>query len=135
MTLLRFKRASDGKNIGLLNWYAVHGTSVHNNNTLVNGDNKGVAAYLTEQAFGEGFVAGFSQANVGDTSPNVLGQYCEDGSKAECTLAGSSCADGTIQNCHGRGPMFTEKDNGLSSCYEMGRRQYAAAQSIMVSRA
>ena len=81
MTLLRFQRASDSKNIGVLTWYPVHGTSVLQNSTHVNGDNKGVAAYLFEKSMAADssaapdFVAGFSQANVGDTTPNVLGAW------------------------------------------------------------
>lgn len=132
MTLLRLTRA-DGTHIGALNWYAVHGTSAHNNNTLVTGDNKGVAAWLMEQEQGGGFVAGFSQANVGDVSPNTLGQWCEDGSNAQCDLQKGTCADGTVVKCQGRGPLFTAKDNGLSSAYEIGRRQYVTAQGIMAS--
>lgn len=130
MTLLRFTR-KDGTHIGALNWYAVHGTSAHNNNTLVTGDNKGVASWLMEQQYGNGFVAGFSQANVGDVSPNILGQWCEDGSGAQCDLQTGTCADGTVVKCQGRGPVFTAKDNGLSSAYEIGRRQYATAEDIM----
>lgn len=81
MTVLRFQRASDGKNIGLLTWFPVHPTSVYQNNTHVTGDNKGVAEIMFEKAMvghpsaAEGFVAGFSQANVGDTTPNVLGAW------------------------------------------------------------
>jgi len=45
MTLLTFTSASDGKPIGSLNWFPVHGTSMLGNNTLISGDNKGVAAY------------------------------------------------------------------------------------------
>lgn len=137
MTLLRLKR-EDGKVLGILNWYAVHGTSAHNNNTHVTGDNKGVAAYLFEREFAAspdaapGFVAGFSQANVGDTSPNVLGQWCTDGS-GECSLQTSTCADGKSTSCHGRGPMWQKNDKGISSCYEIGRRQYATAKDILGS--
>lgn len=81
MTVLKFKRASDGKNTGILTWYPVHGTSMLGNNTHVSGDNKGVAAVMFEKEMAndasaaEGFVAGFSQANVGDTTPNVLGAW------------------------------------------------------------
>lgn len=39
----------DGSDIGSLNWFAVHGTSMNNTNTLVNGDNKGLASYLIEK--------------------------------------------------------------------------------------
>lgn len=81
MTVLRFQRASDEKNIGILTWFPVHGTSVYQNSTHVTGDNKGVAALMFEKAMegddlaADGFVAGFSQANVGDTTPNVLGAW------------------------------------------------------------
>ena len=138
LTLLRFKRASDSKNIGVLTWYPVHGTSLYGNNTHAAADNKGVAAWLLEQdledddSTADGFVAGFSQANVGDTTPNVLGAWCDDGSGQMCTLQNSTCG-GTSEACHGRGPDFRALDLGVKSCYEMGRRQYAGALSLYVS--
>jgi neutral ceramidase len=137
MTLLRLKRA-DGKVLGILNWYAVHGTSARNTNTHVTGDNKGVAALMFEKEFGAspdaapGFVAGFSQANVGDTSPNVLGQWCTDGS-GQCNLQTSTCADGKSTSCLGRGPMWEKADHGIASAYEIGRRQFETAKNILAS--
>ncbi|TEA21096.1 Neutral ceramidase 2 [Colletotrichum sidae] len=136
LTLLRFQRASDGKNIGVLTWYPTHGTSILQNSTHVAGDNKGVAAYLLERDLAgsdtaaPGFVAGFSQANVGDTTPNTLGAWCDDGSGRQCSLENSTCADGKSQSCHGRGPAFQKLDLGISSCYEIGRRQFAGAKSV-----
>jgi len=135
MTMLKFTRASDGKSIGMLNWFATHGTSLLGNQTVVAADNKGVAAYLFEQdvaASGNaapGFVAGFSQANVGDTTPNVLGAWCEDGSNQECKLEDSTCG-GKSQDCHGRGPFFGLNDGGVKSCYEIGKRQFEGAKAI-----
>jgi len=135
MTLLKLTRTSDGKSLGVLNWFPVHGTSLLGNQTLIAGDNKGVAAYLFEQdAAGiedaaNGFVAGFSQANVGDTTPNVLGAYCEDGSGTQCRLNDSTCG-GKSQDCHGRGPHFALNDGGAKSCYEIGKRQFQGARSI-----
>ncbi|KAL8674653.1 MAG: hypothetical protein Q9168_000961 [Polycauliona sp. 1 TL-2023] len=135
MTMLRFRRAHDGKDMGVLTWFPVHGTSMLGNNTLISGDNKGVAAMLFEKdmrsrAEGtEDFVAGFSQANVGDTSPNILGAYCEDGSGEKCNFQDSTCGNGN-KMCHGRGPMFRHKDQGASSCLEIGRRQYAGAKAL-----
>jgi neutral ceramidase len=138
MTLLKFTRLSDGKNIGILNWFAVHGTSLLGNQTIVAADNKGVAAYLFEQDVAAnadaanaapGFVAGFSQSNVGDTTPNVLGAYCEDGSGSECKLEDSTCGNKS-QDCHGRGPFFGLNDGGVKSCYEIGRRQSVGAKLI-----
>jgi len=138
MTMLRFQREADGKNIGLLTWFSVHGTSALENNTHVTGDNKGVAQYLFESSMAnddsaaDGFVAGFSQASVGDTSPNVLGAWCDDGSGEQCTFENSTCA-GITQTCHGRGPEFSKLDLGISSCHEIGRRQFQPALDLYVS--
>lgn len=136
LTLLRFQRASDGKSTGVLTWFPTHGTSMLGNNTLISGDNKGVAADLFEKSVvgdanvAEGFVAAYSQANVGDTSPNVLGAWCEDGSGSECSFENSTCSDGKSQHCHARGPFFRVKDNGASSCYEIGKRQFEPARRL-----
>ena len=138
MTLLKFSRASDGKSIGVLNWFPVHGTSLLGNQTLIAGDNKGVAAYLLEQDMessataAPGFVAGFSQANVGDTTPNIEGAYCEDGSNQQCRLNDSTCG-GKSQDCHGRGPFYGLNDGGHKSCYEIGKRQFQGAKNILDS--
>ncbi|KAK4104081.1 Neutral/alkaline nonlysosomal ceramidase [Parathielavia hyrcaniae] len=136
LTLLKFQRASDLKSIGVLTWFPTHGTSLLGNNTLVAGDNKGVAAYLFEKSVSqdptaaENFIAGFSQANVGDTSPNVLGAWCEDGSGQMCSFENSTCSDGKSQSCHARGPFFRVQDNGASSCFEVGRRQFEPARAL-----
>ncbi|RDW61086.1 hypothetical protein BP6252_12469 [Coleophoma cylindrospora] len=136
LTLLKFQRASDGKNTGVLTWFPTHGTSMLGNNTLISGDNKGVAADLFEKSVSrnkdaaEGFVAGFSQANVGDTSPNVLGAWCEDTSGLPCSFENSTCSDGKSQYCHARGPFFRVKDNGAASCFEIGRRQFEPAKAL-----
>ncbi|UKZ76600.1 hypothetical protein TrVFT333_004307 [Trichoderma virens FT-333] len=111
MTLLRFQRASDGKNIGVAAWLLE-------------------SAMKNDPTAAPGFVAGFSQANVGDTTPNVGGAWCDDGSGQQCSLENSTCADGKSQSCHGRGPFFQALDLGVKSCYEMGRRQFAGAQTI-----
>ncbi|HEU4539402.1 MAG TPA: neutral/alkaline ceramidase [Polyangiaceae bacterium] len=79
MTLLRLD-ALDGRAVGSVNWFAVHGTSMGNDNKLISGDNKGYASYLFERAKGTdyfapgpAFVAAFAQSNEGDVSPNVFG--------------------------------------------------------------
>ncbi|KAL9019898.1 MAG: hypothetical protein Q9185_002840 [Variospora sp. 1 TL-2023] len=138
LQLLKFQSAEDGKERGVLTWFPVHGTSMLGNNTLISGDNKGVAAVLFEKDMqsleegSNGFVAGFSQANVGDTSPNVLGAYCEDGSGEKCNFESSTCG-GRTQPCHGRGPMFRKADEGASSCFEIGQRQYLGAKALYLS--
>jgi neutral ceramidase len=134
MTVLRFAHESeDGdKDIGILTWFPVHGTSMYGNNTLVTGDNKGVAAWMFEKAtHNPDFVAGFSQASVGDTSPNILGAYCEYGEDAgqTCDFKTSLCGNRT-QPCHGRGPFWGRHDGGTASNYEIGRRQFDAAYKL-----
>lgn len=84
------------------------------------------------EATNPGFVAGFSQSNVGDVSPNILGQYCEGGRDdgLECQIDDSTC-DGKVGPCHARGPFFGLNDGGTKSCFEIGRRQYAAAHKLL----
>lgn len=133
MTLLSFEDLNN-KPLGILTWYPVHGTSLYQNNTLITGDNKGVAAYLFEDAMKSKnieYVAGFSQSNVGDTTPNVLGAICE-ATGLPCRFNDSTC-DGRTQGCHGRGPFFRYEDQGTKSCFEIGKRQYDAAMSILDS--
>lgn len=132
MTLLKFEDAVEGRPMGILTWIPVHGTSLYQNNTLITGDNKGVAAYLVEESMrsdNPNFVAGFSQANVGDTSPNVLGAFCED-TGLPCRFNDSTC-EGRTQGCHGRGPFFQVQDQGTRSCFEIGKRQSDAAKAIL----
>ncbi|CAO1628197.1 unnamed protein product [Sympodiomycopsis kandeliae] len=103
----------DGNNVaGFLNFYSVHGTSLYENNTLTSTDNKGLAALLYEQSMqpdvmpgSNTFQAGFSQASVGDTTPNTLGPKCQF-TGAECDERHSTCEDynGKKQLCLGRGP-------------------------------
>ncbi|KAI8082858.1 Neutral/alkaline nonlysosomal ceramidase [Halteromyces radiatus] len=114
MTVLGF-RDKTGKGLGLISWFAVHGVSVNETNHLVNGDNKGYAAYITERTMnpssisGKGrFVSAFAQSNEGDVTPNTLGSFCTgttipcDGSKNDKCPTGSSC--------NGRGPGWEISD-------------------------
>eukprot|EP00815_Leptocylindrus_aporus_P001353 CAMPEP_0116076418 /NCGR_PEP_ID=MMETSP0322-20121206/17258_1 /TAXON_ID=163516 /ORGANISM="Leptocylindrus danicus var. apora, Strain B651" /LENGTH=294 /DNA_ID=CAMNT_0003566743 /DNA_START=98 /DNA_END=980 /DNA_ORIENTATION=- len=86
MLLLKFQAKDTKADIGLLNWFAVHGTSMNNTNLLVSSDNKGYASYLAEKHFngnstlpGRGdFVAAFASTNLGDVSPNTAGAKCID---------------------------------------------------------
>lgn len=83
MTLLRFDTI-DGKPIGLINWFPVHGVSMNNKNRLINGDNKGYAEYLFERTFNSdygphAFVAAFAQSNAGDVTPNEDGKEGGEG--------------------------------------------------------
>jgi neutral ceramidase len=64
----------DGRPIGSLNWFSVHCTSVHSDNTALHFDNKGYAARFVEEALaGDGhpdYVAAFAQGAPGDVTPN-----------------------------------------------------------------
>jgi neutral ceramidase len=77
MTLLKFVSDSGGE-IGTMNWFATHGTSLGNTNKLISGDNKGYASWRFEKDKGtdyianKTFVAAFAQAEVGDVSPNMM---------------------------------------------------------------
>lgn len=63
---------SNGRDIGILNFFGVHGTSNGIDNRLVASDHLGYAALKIEQKRGGNFVAAFAQADSGDTSPNSL---------------------------------------------------------------
>ncbi|KAK3856094.1 hypothetical protein Pcinc_037545, partial [Petrolisthes cinctipes] len=100
MTLLRLE-AQDGTPLGMVNWFAVHPTSMNNTNTLISGDNKGYASQLFEEAMNPaGSLPG--QTNCGDVSPNTKGPRCID-TGLPCELASSTC-DGRVQNCIASGP-------------------------------
>ncbi|MCW8805608.1 MAG: neutral/alkaline ceramidase [Ignavibacteriaceae bacterium] len=76
MLLIKFIK-NDGKEIGCINWYAIHPTNRGNKNKLITGDNKGYASYLFEKKKGsniqekETFTAAFANSNCGDISGNI----------------------------------------------------------------
>jgi len=78
MTVLKLQKRN-GQEIGMIAWFAVHATSIHNDNHLISSDNKGYAEYLFGKLKGttyngsQTFVAAFAQSNEGDSSPNVCG--------------------------------------------------------------
>jgi len=131
MLLLRFD-AADGTPLGMLNWFAVHGTSMNNTNTHVSGDNKGYASYLYEKHMnGEGtlpgsgpFVAAFAQTNLGDVSPNTAGPHCTD-TGLPCDVLTSTC-HGKEALCVGSGPG---KDM-WESTEIIGRKQFDKAVTL-----
>jgi len=75
--VLRFS-LSDGRNIGMLNWFAVHPTSMSKKNHYISSDNSGYAALLFEQTFKQAnpseksFIAAFATSNAGDASPDIF---------------------------------------------------------------
>jgi neutral ceramidase len=109
-TLLRIDR--DGRPVGVINFFATHGTSMTNRNTLISSDNKGYAAYHWERlveaddylAGQPGFIAAFAQTNPGDMTPN-------------------------LDRRNGIGPTQDEVENTRI----IGRRQYDAAADLLGS--
>lgn len=90
MRMLRFEDAG-GTPRASLNFFAVHCTSVHSDNTAIHSDNKGYAARFVEQEMaGRGhdrYVAAFAQGAAGDVTPNfryfkgkpwIRGKYADD---------------------------------------------------------
>ena len=67
----------DGELVGLINWFATHGTSMTATNLLVSSDNKGYAAWHWEREVAgvdysnPSFVAAFCQSTPGDITPNL----------------------------------------------------------------
>jgi neutral ceramidase len=85
MTLIRFDQL-DGKPIGMINWFPIHGVSLNNKNYYISPDNKGYAEYFFEKDFHSdygphAFVAAFAQANSGDVTPNEFGHEGGTGSQ------------------------------------------------------
>ena len=132
MLLLKFIADADGEDLGLLNWFPVHGTSMNNTNHLVSGDNKGYASYLAEKYFngkkalpGSGdFVAAFSSSNLGDVSPNTAGAKCID-TGLPCEALASTC-NGDSLKCIGSGPG----NDMFESTEIIGRKQWNHAINL-----
>lgn len=75
MTLLRLD-GEDGVPIGVIDWFAVHTTSMGPTHRLISSDNKGWASDHFERSMRTRwplFVAAFANSNEGDSSPNIHG--------------------------------------------------------------
>lgn len=122
----------DDKEIGVLNWYAVHPVSMNNTNHLVSSDNVGYASILLEKELNPGAVTGqgkvvaaFASANLGDVSPNVNGPRCEL-SGMPCDLLTSTCpADEGA--CFATGPGKDQFD----SCKIIATRLFDGARRLL----
>jgi neutral ceramidase len=105
MTLLKFERA-DGA-IGLLNWFAVHPTSVNFYYKLTTSDNKGYAAEIVERTLTRGkagaapFVAAYANSNSGDVTPNLNLDATGPGRTdlESCTIIGQRQAEAALHLC------------------------------------
>lgn len=135
MLLLNLISQETGESVGVVNWFAVHGTSMNNTNTLTSGDNRGYASYSLERHFngehcmpGKGpFVAAFASTNLGDVSPNTNGAKCID-TGLDCDGTTSTC-NGRCENCIAFGPG-TNGDM-FESTQIIGNKQYEFALDLM----
>ncbi|XP_074855615.1 putative neutral ceramidase C [Carettochelys insculpta] len=100
----------NGKELGLISWFAIHPVSMNNTNLLVNSDNMGYASYLFEQEKNKGqlpgegsFVAAFASSNLGDVSPNIKGPHCINTGES-CDNPHSYCPIGGAKMCMSAGP-------------------------------
>ncbi|CAI0393003.1 unnamed protein product [Linum tenue] len=131
MTLIKFVDDEWGP-IGSFNWFATHGTSMSNTNSLISGDNKGAAARFMEDWFEQNnsadkpsFVSAFCQSNCGDVSPNVLGAFCKD-TGLPCDFNHSTCG-GKNELCVARGPGYPDE---FESTRVIGERQFRRAVEL-----
>ncbi|XP_055306726.1 neutral ceramidase, partial [Sitodiplosis mosellana] len=120
--------------IGVINWFAVHPTSMNNTNKLVTSDNVGYASILMEEKLNPGamigqgkVVATFASSNLGDSSPNTSGPKCEY-SGMPCDILTSSCpsSEGV---CFASGPG---KDQ-FESCKIIATKLFEGAMNLVRS--
>ncbi|KAK3276091.1 hypothetical protein CYMTET_15820 [Cymbomonas tetramitiformis] len=129
MTQLRLQN-SMGEDVGGMNFFAVHCTSLPVENKLISSDNKGAAALMMESSHQPAtnrsqFVAAFGQANPGDISPNTLGAFCTD-TGLPCQKEKSTC-NGRSEKCRGRGPGYPDF---FSSTHIIAEKQATKAKEL-----
>ncbi|MEC7948087.1 MAG: neutral/alkaline non-lysosomal ceramidase N-terminal domain-containing protein [Myxococcota bacterium] len=60
----------DGRPLGLVSWFGLHGTCLQSEHAIVSPDHKGTSARLLEERFGDGFIAILAQGPTGDVTTN-----------------------------------------------------------------
>jgi len=132
MMQLRFQ-ADDGTDLGSVNWFQVHGTSMNKTNTMVSGDNRGYASYKYEKMMNGdaetgkgGYVAAFAATNLGDVSPNTNGARCLD-TGLPCDAESSTC-NGKMNLCVAYGPG--KDGDQFESTEIIGGKQFDHAKKL-----
>ncbi|XP_025992627.2 neutral ceramidase isoform X2 [Solenopsis invicta] len=138
LTQIQFIGADD-EPLGVINWFAVHPTSMNNTNHLISSDNVGYASILFEKmmnknsAVGTGpFVAAFASTNLGDVSPNIRGPKCE--------FSGNNCSEqytcpGKKEMCFASGPgkdMFESTSIIAHKLYQESARLWQSNEAVEV---
>ncbi|XP_060803646.1 neutral ceramidase [Amyelois transitella] len=132
LTQLRIVK-QNGDLHGVLNWFALHTTSMNMTNRLVSADNLGYAAMRLEKTLNPDseagkpeIVAGFFTANLGDVSPNLEEAQCEF-SGEHCDNHFSLCAAG--ERCYALGPG----EDMFESTKIIGTRVFEGALQVLNS--
>ncbi|XP_052755073.1 neutral ceramidase-like [Galleria mellonella] len=130
LTQVRIVKAN-GDLHGVLNWFAIHATSMNMTNRLVSSDNLGYAAITMEKTLNPdnlvgkpNIVAGFFTSNLGDVSPNL--------EEARCEFSGEICDNqfaicGAGERCYALGPG----DDMFESTRIIGSRMYEGAMEVL----
>ena len=122
--------------VGIVNWFAVHPTSMNSTNQLISGDNKGYASYLMEKKHNppgmrigdeeqHRFIAAFASTNLGDVSPNTAGPRCID-SGLPCEPITSTC-----KNRNDLCVAFGPGRDMFESTEIIGRKQFEKADELL----
>eukprot|EP01035_Chromulina_nebulosa_P019096 gene19096-24924_t len=124
MLLIKFTNELSNEPIGVINWFAVHGTSMNNTNTLVSGDNKGYASYLLEREVNGAPSETGIQTGLGD----FVAAFASTNLGLPCDGTTSSC-NGKCEQCIAFGPGT----NGdiFESTQLIGQQQYEFALQLM----
>ncbi|XP_019858109.1 PREDICTED: neutral ceramidase B-like isoform X3 [Amphimedon queenslandica] len=129
---------NNGTDLGMINWFAVHGTSMNNTNTYISGDNKGYASLLHEKDMDKDslpgqskFIAAYAQSNEGDVTPNLMPQHCPGHPEVPCDANSSKClVKGKELFCIAFGPgvdMFDSTRIIGERQFDKGKELYDAA--------
>jgi len=138
MTVLKFRK-DNGREVGMLNWYAIHPTSFSMKFTHISGDNKGYASQFFERRKGvnysasETFVAAFANADEGDVIPTDGNAYSAPGYEGSPNEYANAEAAGQRQ-LHKAWELYTTPGRILPGVVDL-RHQWVTMPGLAVAPA
>ena len=138
MTVLKFRK-DNGREVGMLNWYAIHPTSFSMKFTHISGDNKGYASQFFERRKGvnysasETFVAAFANADEGDVIPTDGNAYSAPGYEGSPNEYANAEAAGQRQ-LHRAWELYTTPGRILPGVVDL-RHQWVTMPGLAVAPA
>lgn len=138
MTVLKFRK-DNGREVGMLNWYAIHPTSFSLKFTHISGDNKGYASQFFERRKGvnysasETFVAAFANADEGDVVPTDGNAYSAPGYEGSPNEYANAEAAGQRQ-LHKAWELYTTPGRILPGVVDL-RHQWVTMPGLAVAPA